>query len=232
MDATREEQETTMNSERHRRGALLLVAVFSLLDAALLGCSSSPSPSPVEHGFDAGNESGDEPDADAPDAGEAAPPTGDDVGGPTCVEQPPATGAVSSDCFAFEPCTWCGVPSGTQYWCGGDADAGAGAHPDLPGCVVDQGAESGWVGSCGPASPPTCTKLDVDDTHCVSQGLPGSAYACPVVGAKPTATPSAPSCLPSGTTFDAGQPHGPGVPGAALSPAQGDAPFCCQSADQ
>ena len=153
-------------------------------------------------------------------------PTGDDAGS-ACVAQPPATGAVSSDCFAFGACSWCGVLSGTQFWCGDDA--GVGAHPGLAGCPVDPGAESGWVGSCCPASPPTCTRLSDDGAYCVSQGLPGSAYACPVLGAKPTATPSAPECLPSGTTFDAGEPQEPAVPGAALAPAARDALFCCQN---
>jgi hypothetical protein len=228
MDATREEQETTMNSARPRGGALLLVAVFTLLDGVLLGCGSAPLPSPVEHGFDAGSEAGDEPELDAAtDAGEEdAAAYGNDVG-PTCVAQPPASGAVSPDCFAFETCSWCGVPSGVQFWCGGDA--GPGAHADIAGCVVDPGALSGWVGSCCPSYPPTCTRLAADDSDCVSQDLPGSAYACPVASAKPTATPSAPGCLPSGTTFDAGVPQEPSVPGAALAPAQGNALFCCPS---
>jgi hypothetical protein len=72
--------------------ALLAVGLFTLMDALLLGCGSSLSP--VEGRVEAATEAGGEPDADvAPDAREAA-QIGDDAG-PTCVDQPTASGPVS-----------------------------------------------------------------------------------------------------------------------------------------
>jgi hypothetical protein len=152
-------------------------------------------------------------EAAAPDSGDLAeaatpPPDEADAGSdatPACIESAPAQGAVSDDCFAFDTCSRCGVPSGTFFWC--SASAGAGTHPDVPGCVVDGLAQSGWVGSCCPTAP--CARLSDDDSYCAAQGMPGCAYACP--GAS-TAKPAVSGCQLSG---------------AALSPAQESALYCC-----
>lgn len=173
-------------------------------------------------------EAGDEPEVDAgPDARDAAPTSND--AGSTCVEQPPATGAVSNDCFAFGSCEWCGLPEGTEYLCSDSTGVGVGVHPNLAGCLSDNGGMSGWTSACCP-SPPTCTRLASNDGYCVGQTLPGAAWACPVVGSKPRAMPTANGCLASGTTFSAsGQPQEPSVPGAALPPASGSGLYCCQT---
>ena len=213
-----------------RPRALLATAMLVFADVLLVGCSSPSLPSlPTMGEGDAATDGGDEPELDAAtDAGDGAPASGNDAG-PTCIVEPPANGAVSSDCFPYETCTSCGVP-GIDYWC--SDDAGAGAHPNLAGCLTDPGAMSGWTGACCPGSA-ACVRLSDDDNFCAAQGLPGNAWSCPYDASTNEAavTPNAPGCLPSGTAFapDGGPvlPSG-GAAGAGLAPAQSTSLYCCQ----
>jgi hypothetical protein len=198
--------------------------------ALLIGCGSPPSTTPAEPSSHTTAEAG-RVGADSDSDSDAAPDAVDELeatdAGAACAPAP-AAGPLSDSCFRFDSCEACGIDgSGSLYWCSGDA-----GRPSIQGCVEGT-AMSGCSGACCPSTSRTCTRLAPDDAYCASQQLPGSAYACPVdpVTDNAAVMPTATACLPSGTTFDAlGNPVLPSDrrAGAALSPAQMDALYCCQ----
>ena len=188
-------------------------AIFAL---TLVACSAE---APAQHPAAPEDASvlpvGDDAEDDVP----AQPIPAPSDAGQACLTLSGADGMASDDCFPFSTCESCDVPHGILYWC--DGDAGAGAHPGVSGCEIDNAAQAGWIGACCPSTV-ACARLSSNDSFCKAQNLPGLpsptvAYACM---AGTDAGPDAQGCQPPYANSDAG-------PGAAQGPAEHASLFCC-----